>query len=454
MNAHTRLKVLVILITTALGSALACAADAELERAKLLIHAGQAAQAYALLEKSEFTRAGEVEFDTLLGIAALDGGKPDKATLAFERVLAVDPNAAGARLDMARAYFALGDYQRARQELDLLAGDKPPPAARLMIDQYRAAIAERERARSKHTVVSGYLEGVAGYDDNITSVVGDFTNAVLATYSLPGFQPTGNAVMRSSAIAGSNAGFDVVHPLTDTLSLVGGADLHYRNLLQAANYSSEQLDLRGGASYAVGANLLRGGLTLQGFRQRTDVPTANRNALGLNLEWRHTFSERDQGSLFGLATRQRYPDIAVNDVDSLIVGGGWLHQFAAAYRPMLYGSVMTGQDNALDLLANGADNGKRYSSGRVYGQLSFGATLDLFGNFGLMVRSDRAAFARSSNIAYGNDHLQDLTLGLNWRAAPNWTVRPQATYSENSSNIALSEFRRTEATITARYDFH
>jgi len=106
--------------------------------------------------------------------------------------------------------------------------------------------------------------------------------------------------MRSSTIAGTNAGFDVTHPLSDTLSLYGGGDVRYRNVLQAANYTSEQLDLRGGASYAIGANLLRGGLTLQGFRQRTDVPTADRNALGVNVEWRHTFSARDQGSLFAV----------------------------------------------------------------------------------------------------------------------------------------------------------
>jgi len=120
----------------------------------------------------------------------------------------------------------------------------------------------------------------------------------------------------------------------------------------------------------------------------------------------------------------------------------------------LFGSVMLGQDNAQNLLVNGSDNGKRYASGRVYGQLSVGDAVDVYANYGLMVRGDRAANARSSNVDYGNDHLQDVTLGLNWRSAPNWTVRPQVTYSENRSNIALSEFWRTEATITVRYDFH
>lgn len=452
MVLRARLRVMAALTALTLYGGMAGAADAELEQARGLIKSGKAIDAYLLLEKSEFTRAGEVEFDTVLGIAALDGGKPDKATLAFERVLAVEPNAAGTRLDMARAYFALGDYQRAKQELGVVAANGPPPAARVVIDKYLSAIAERER--SKRTVVNGYLEASAGYDSNITQVVGDFTNAVLATYNLPGFQPTGNAIKRSSGTAGAAGGFDIIHRANDAVTLFGGADLRHRSVLSANNYSSEQLDVRGGASYANGANLLRGGLTLQGYRQRTDVPTANRNAVALNAEWRRALGERDQASLFGLATRQRYPDIAVNDVDSLIVGAGWLHQFVGANRPLLYGSLLTGRDRAKNLLANGADNGKRYSGGRAYGQLSLTEKLDLFCTFGMMVRTDRSAYARSTTTDYGNDHLVDITIGMNWRPVQNWTVRPQATYSENRSNIALSEYKRSEATVLVRYDFH
>ncbi len=452
MALRVRLRVLAALTAMALYGSLACGADAELEQARSLIRSGKAFEAYTLLEKSEFKRAGEVEFDTLLGVAALDGGKPDKATLAFERVLAVDPNAAGARLDMARAYFALGDYPRARQELDRVAGSNPPPAARAVIEKYLAAIAERERGM--RTAVNAYAEGFAGYDNNITQVVGDFTNAVLASYNLPGFQPTGNAILRSSAVAGTAGGFDILHRVDDRVALFGGLDARYRNVLSANNYSSEQIDLRAGASHTSGANVLRAGLTLQTYRQRTDLPTANRNAVGLTGEWRHSFGERDQGALFGLATSQRYPDIAVNDTDSLLLGAGWLHQFNGALRPLMYGSLLTGRDNAKNLLANGADNGKRYSGARAYAQLSLSEKLDLYCSFGMMVRTDRSMNARSTVVDYGNDHMADVTIGVSWRPVQNWTIRPQAAYFENRSNVALSEYRRSEATVMVRYDFH
>jgi hypothetical protein len=427
------------------------AADPELDQARTLLAAGNPGEAYALLEAHEFDRAGEMEFDTLLGVAALDSGKPDRATLAFERVLAVDPNAEGARLDMARAYFALGDLVRAQQEFDIVAQNNPPPAAQAVIDKYRAAIAERQRVKS--TLVTGYVEGFVGYDSNITAVVGDFSSAVLSTYNLAGFQPTGNSILRSSPIAGTAGGFEVTHQVNDAWSVIGAADARYRDVTNDSNYSSGQLDVRGSASYTSGANVFRGGITLEDFTQRTDVPTDDRNAVGLNLEWRHVYSDTDQGSVFALATRQRYPDIAVEDVNSVVIGAGWLHQFDGVHKPLVYASLSIGQDNAMNLLANGSDNSRRYAGGRIYGQWSLNERVDLFANFGLLERSDRSMYARSTIVEFGDDHINDTTIGCNWRPAPNWTIRPQATYTENNSNVALTAFRRTEANVTARYDF-
>lgn len=452
MVLRTKTRILSMLLASVLAGGNAWATEAEMEQVRTMLRNGKAADAYTLLEPQEFARAGEVEFDTLIGVAALDSGKPDKATLAFERVLAVDPNAAGVRLDMARAYFALGDYPRAQQELDIVAEHNPPPAARLVIEKYRRAIEERERA--KRTVVSAYVEGFAGHDNNITSVVGDFTNAVLTTYNLPGFLPTGNAVKRSSGILGTAAGVEITHQASEAVSLSAAAEVRHREVLSAHNYTSDQIDLRAGASYTQGANLYRGGVTLQGFRQPTDVPTADRNAIGINAEWRRSFGPSDQASLIGLVARQRFPDIAVNNVNTLAIGAGWLHQFDGARKPLLYASLLSGRDNAQNQLANGANNDKRFVSGRLYGQLAVSETSDLFASLGMLYRSDRAAFARSANTAYGNDHTTDVTLGWNWRVAPDWTVRPQVTYIENRSNVALSEYHRAEAMVTVRYDLH
>ena len=314
----------------------------------------------------------------------------------------------------------------------------------------------RKKEKAKQTAVSGYLEGVAGSDNNITSVVGDFTNAVLATYNLPGFQPTGSAIKRSSGILGAAGGVEVNHRVDDALTYFAGADARYRRVRSADNYSSEQIDGRAGISYTRAAEAFRGGVSLQEFRQRTDTPdqSATRSSVALNGEWGHTYSPADQTGVVVVLSRQRFPDIPGNDVDSRLIGISWLHIFDGERKPLLSATLIGGQDDARNKLLNGADNSKRFRGLRLVGQISLGEDLDLFAGLGYMRRNDRSMNARSPLIDYGADRMTDASLGLNWRPAKDWTVRPQVSYSQNTSNVAVSEYQRTEANITLRYDFH
>ena len=116
-------------------SGAAMAQQAEVARAQQLLDQNRPAEAYEYLLPFEDRYAGNVEFDYVLGISALDSGKSDKATLAFERVLAVNPNFAGARLDMARAYFQLGDADRAKAEFLTVRELNPPAQAQAVIAQ-------------------------------------------------------------------------------------------------------------------------------------------------------------------------------------------------------------------------------------------------------------------------------------------------------------------------------
>src|ERR1700687_2944832 len=92
------------------------AAAPDLAKAEEVLRGKRAADAYDLLEPFEFDEAGNLKYDYLLGLAALESGKADKATLVFERVLALEPRYLGVRLDLGRAYFQIGDLARATQE--------------------------------------------------------------------------------------------------------------------------------------------------------------------------------------------------------------------------------------------------------------------------------------------------------------------------------------------------
>ena len=94
-----------------LAMAMAAPAWAEVDdlvkRALALEKAGQMADAYALLAPQLSARAGDPDFDYAYGIAAADAGHGLEAILAFQRVLAVQPDNAEARAEIARANDAL-----------------------------------------------------------------------------------------------------------------------------------------------------------------------------------------------------------------------------------------------------------------------------------------------------------------------------------------------------------
>jgi len=113
-----------------------------------LVCAGKAAEAFALLESCEFDRSGIPNFDHCYGDAARESAHPDKATLALERALAVNPDYVAARLDLARGYCALGDLERARIDFGVVLAQNPPPLAKLTIERSIGEIDRRTQARS------------------------------------------------------------------------------------------------------------------------------------------------------------------------------------------------------------------------------------------------------------------------------------------------------------------
>ncbi|NLC34874.1 MAG: hypothetical protein GX772_00215 [Alcaligenaceae bacterium] len=63
----------------------------QLDRGKAQLAAGQGERAYEFLEPLEDQLAGNVEYDFLLGQAALAAGHASRAAFAFERCLSVNP---------------------------------------------------------------------------------------------------------------------------------------------------------------------------------------------------------------------------------------------------------------------------------------------------------------------------------------------------------------------------
>ncbi len=440
-------------------SVVAVAADALLEQANALMRAGKANEAYGLLAPREFDQAGDEAYDYLLGIAALDSGHAEKATIALERVLAVNPNFAGARLDMARAFFALGDYARAKREFDSVLSLNPPPEAKATIKQYQTAIEQREEV--KKSSLNGYLEIGLGYDSNITAVTNDFTAGVLAAYNIADIQATGNSVLRKSAFMFAGAGLNYTYALDDQLAVFAGLDGRQRDYQQDSPYNAQSVDAHLGLTAVDGPDLYRGSLQVQSYRQNGEIPAAppaaaprmDQQSVGINLEWRHMLDAANQVALFGQYNQQRFPDLSVFDLNQQIIGTSWLHNFDGSGKPLLYSGLLLGNDRAINLQANGSNMGRTYEGLVLFGQYSVFSTVDLYTNLDYQWRKDSSPYARSSLIAIGNDQLADLAVGANWHINSLWSARAQILYTHNNSNIALYTFERTESSVVLRREF-
>jgi outer membrane protein len=420
--------------------------------AEALIKSGKPADAYSLLEPLEFEHSGEERFDYLIGIAALDSGRPDRATLAFERVLTVNPDSAAARLDMARAYYQLGDLPRAKTEFTIALKQNPSAVARANIEKYLDEIAAQEAG--KNIRITGYVAGTVGRDSNVnnsTSQSQIFVDLNATNYTL---DPTN--VKTSDNYYVVAAGGEVTYRLNTKWGLYAGADMRQRSNNTQKSFDTLNVDARFGVMFGAKENHLRIGV-LAGQYNLDNSP--NSDTAGLNAEWSHMFSPSNQLKIFGQSAQYRFADVVmqVNDYDQMVMGGGWFHVLKDG-KSTLFGSLYSGTEKDVSTivtvpLPNGGriDGAKRFNGLRVGGQSAFSDKVTLFAIVGEQTGSYNKVnyyFQRQRN-----DRLYDLAVGANWRWNKLWALRPQLNYSKNASNIIIYSYDRMDVSLTIRRDF-
>ncbi|MEN6584792.1 MAG: tetratricopeptide repeat protein, partial [Sulfuricella sp.] len=386
----------------------AMSAPPDLLQAQSLMATGRAAEAYALLAPAEFEMAGNVDYDYLLGDAALDSGKPDKATLAFERVLAVDPGHYGARLDLARAYYALGDDARAASEFDQVMKQNPPALARTIIEQYLAAIENRTNPKTRFT---GYVEAAFGYDTNVNVASSSSTMYIPifgATFSLV----SSNLAARDNYMTLGGGG-EVTVPLRQDLSLFVGLDGKKRVNFVQDTYNTDSVDGRIGLNIGSGSSVFRVALQKGGFYLDDKY---NRDTTGVTGEWRYIPDPRNQFSVFGQYARLRYGhdkagnDLSANDVDQTIAGGGWLHALDEGGTIVLFGSAYAGQEKSVAPIQR-IDGDQNFAGIRAGGQTRLNDSSSVFASLGYKYGD----YSRRNLLFldYRHDHQYDLNAGVN-----------------------------------------
>ena len=424
----------------------ALAADELLISAKQQLENGDPQAAYNLLVPLQSERAGDPEYDFLLGSAALGIGKSTEAVFALERVLAVLPNSAPARALIARAYFNLKETETAKREFENVRKQDVPPEVATTIDRFLEAIERIEE--SERTTIGGFFEVGIGYDSNVNSATADSQVAV------PAFGGTVTSLTPSSTeqedmFISFGGGLNFQHPFTKRLGLFGGLAYYNKSNHNETDFSTYYYDANLGLSYRHDRNAFTLGAQYNSFFVNNPqvYQKAYRDASGVTGQWQHDFDSRNQVSLFAQFSQLKYPGQNIRDADRYVGGAGYAHAFGR-------GTVIT------YLGAYGGTEDEKEDGVPQFGHDLYGARLGTQWNFGekvayfLNVSGEQRDYGGPDPFFAVNreDTQYNASTGLIFFVNKGLRVTPQAAWTRNDSNIPINEFDRVVYQITLRQD--
>ena len=419
----------------AIGAASASAsADPRLDEAQRLLNAGDANAALVLLEEQVAQRAGDVQFDYLLAVAMLDSGEPSQALLAFERVLALQPDFHGARMDYARALFATGRLDEAKAEFETVAQHNPPPAAQRALDDFLGRIERRQRQLRFSRYLNANVR--SGYDSNV--------NSATALDEFLGFQLNERSRESSSGFFEFGVKGGAAWQPQAGLVLDGRLALR-RRVNPDASFADSDVVV-GGIGLRQYTGTQRRSLTLQAFRLDVDG-RENNSALTLAGSW--SLRVRPRWWLGGSAdvTAVRYGDeLVIKDINQYAVG--------------LLASYSSGGPGNLSARLRVGRDAPRLSESRF--ERSFvAATLGLDWRFSPTLSGALSVSLEDSDFdavffaqAYDAPR-SDLTVRsravADWRFAQHWRLQPGLSYVSNDTDVEIFDFERFEFGVGVSY---
>ncbi len=423
---------------------LSALADETLTKASQLLNQKNYQHAYELLEPLESERAGDVEYDYMLGVAAIESGQPSRGIFALERVLAQQPNNTNARAMIAKGYFRGGEAENARAEFQNILGQNPDPELSKLIEDNMSAV---NKATGQATTFAAFIDGGFGWDSNINSATSN--SSVAAPGIAPGLNLTlaGASQEQSSKYLSLTGGVSFRTPLSKNLSLFGAAQGSVRTNWNESAFDPSYTD------FTVGLNYKRfiDSFTVALQRNNFDIDGDRfRKSHGITGQWQRQLDDQNQISVFVQTSDLNYPNTGVRDAQRSIVGAGWGHAFSGDKAPVIFLSGYYGKedvdDSAFDFLSNDI-----YGA-RLGGQLVLNYKLVAYANASYEIREhdkQDPAFLQTRE-----DDQFDFSVGLRYLPLPGWTIRPQLSYLHNDSNISLFDFDRTVLSVNFRKDFN
>ncbi|HEY0503420.1 MAG TPA: tetratricopeptide repeat protein [Lysobacter sp.] len=413
------------------------AQDGALDEAEALLRQGQYPQGYDLLAPLEPTRAGDARFLYLLGRAALGTGDAEKARIALERSIELDPARPSAHLALGRAYYALDQYAKARNQFEVaLRFENLPPDLLTQAEIYDEAARESLEGGQRTTAFGYAATGIGRYRVNSTRGTNVFGGGD-----------------RRETFYNVRLGGGFNHAFANGYALDGTLDYRHRFY---ADDSRDDRDLRWSLA---GSRAVDDGNVAVGLRGRVSYRGDGdyRNDVAGFVDYSRNVSLDDQLAVGLSVERRRYPSgpLRARSRTRTAATLGWTHAFAEGA-------------GSFSLTAHGGRNtatSRPDGESDVYGataslDYTFGDTLDAF----VYVWWERDAFNTDrvhfhpdaldeSVILRREDNLYEGGAGLVWEFAPSWSLRPELLYIRDQSNVVAFNYSSTEVWLNVRKGF-
>lgn len=428
-------------VLVAAGTAVAGA----MEEAAKRLGAGDAQGAYDVLKPEERGLAGNPDYDYMLGLSAIDSGRPAEAVAAFERVLAVKPDHLQARAELGRAYIAMNEPEAARRELAAVSSQDVPADVRSTIDRYVTAL--DTGLSGGGTEIRHNVTLKAGYDSNVNNSTSD------SRILIPAFAGLGFATLG----AGATSEDDYFGELSGRSSLTHGLSIDQQLLidLNASYRANGDLDQFNQA--LAGANV--------GFSQRTPdhgtfAITAQLQSYWVDDEaYRYTYgglgqwSYRTRGNtdlaVYLQYAKLNYPNNSVQNANRYTAGATIGQPLAGKSEPYVYAGAYAGYekltDSAFDHLTYG------------FGGLRAGAEMTLMPKLrGYAVAAVEISEYKEPDPLFLEERSvvrADATAGLRYALGNDLTLGGEVSYTRSDSNIVLYEYDRVVASVSLSLDF-
>ncbi len=406
-------------------------------------------QAYQLALSHLQVLEGDPAFDLQLGIAAVDSGRTDAAIFAFERVLALQPTNQAAKLELARAYFLVGQYERSEALFQQVAAHNPPPSVQRKIDQFLASMPTHDSFTKKTT--KGHISIARGYDDNINA--GPDGEGTLALTDIYGNQ------YDATGVTGKNDHFNhlegmIFHQgqLNDSWSYFLSGELDARWYSDESELNNLTLSGRGGVTHLNSQGYTR--LSVFGENYELD-DSRYRTLYGGSIEYKHIFKDTFLAGPFIQFNRLEY-SFGSRDSDLILGGlsGIWLPP--ALKGGYINGYLYTGQETPKDDNPVTRGSADRTLSGlQLSVQVPVHEKVTLKGSLAYQKSDYASAYFLLTPLTTKDrvDKQTSARLQANWEFSPSINAFARYSYTDNDSNTQLTDYSRRQFAIDLNYQF-